>query len=114
MNPEGVARFFCARRYGGRAVPRALRAVRNAARLQPAASEQQGGRQQSGGARVPGRPRRVRHARELPAYGDHLSSDRAFPLLDQARAPERDHQPQQFVEIGEDLAKEVGVVAGDA
>ena len=40
--------------------------------------------------RVPRRPGRVRHAREVPAYGDHVSSDGAFPLLDQACAPECD------------------------
>ena len=37
MNAEGVARFFARDEHGGRPVPRALRAVRNAARLQPAA-----------------------------------------------------------------------------
>ena len=43
-----------------------------------------------GGAGVRRRPGGVRDRVGLPLRGDHLPADRAFPLLDQARADQRD------------------------
>ena len=47
-------------------------------------------RNEPGGAGVCRRPRRVRDRAGFPLCGDHLSADRAIPLLDQARADQRD------------------------
>jgi formate dehydrogenase major subunit len=41
----------------------------------------------------------------VPVRGHHLPADRALPLLDQARRLNAITQPEQFVEIGEVLAK---------
>ena len=91
MNPEGVARFFARDEMNEGPFPEHYEPFENSARLQPAASAEPAGDQQSGGARVPGRPGRVRQGGGFPAYGDHVSSDRALPLLDQACASEFDH-----------------------
>ena len=45
---------------------------------------------ESGGARVRRRPGRLRHRAGLPLCRDDLPADRALPLLDQARADQRD------------------------
>jgi len=51
---------------------------------------------------------------QFPKLPD-LPPHRALPLLDQARAVEmRFCRPEQFVEIGEGLATELGITAGDA
>jgi anaerobic selenocysteine-containing dehydrogenase len=52
-------------------------------------------------------------AKDFPVCGHHLPPGRAFPLLDQAREDQRRLQPEQFVEIGEELAKEKGIASGD-
>ena len=87
MNPEGVARFFAVDKMVGRARSPSTtsRSSRRSATTRcipnnPLAT------QQSGGARVQGRPRDLRRGEGLPVRGDHLPPDRALPLLDQARA----------------------------
>jgi anaerobic selenocysteine-containing dehydrogenase len=80
---------------------------------QPDAPEEPEGDQQPGRARVQGRHGSVRHGQGLPVRGHHLPPDRAFPLLDQARKINAIMQPEQFVEIGEELAKEKGIANGD-
>ncbi len=72
------------RQDGRRAVPGALRAVRDAAGHQPAAPEPAGD-QQPGGAGVQERHGTVRHGGQVPLRGHHLPAHRALPLLDQAR-----------------------------
>ena len=47
-------------------------------------------RSESGGARVRRRPGGLRDRGRIPLCRHHLSADRAFPLLDQARADQRD------------------------
>jgi formate dehydrogenase major subunit len=107
MNPEGVARFF-ARGDGRRPVPRALRAVRDAARRNPLHPDNPQALNNPA-ARVQGRPRVVRQGRRVPARRDHLPPDRAFPLLDQARAAQRDHPARAVRRDRRGLAKEVGI-----
>ena len=74
-----------ARTAGRRTVPRALRAVRDAARREPDAPGQEERDQQPGGARVQGRHGVVRQGRQVPVRRDHLPPHRAPPLLDQER-----------------------------
>ncbi len=81
--------LFRARRDERGAVPRALRAIRDADRIQPVASAPPERDEQPGGTRVPRRSRAVRQGRPVPARGNHVPPHGAFPLLDQARAPER-------------------------
>ena len=70
------------------------------------------GQEQSGLARLQGRPGGVQHGQGLPLRGHHLPPDRAFPLLDEARKINAIMQPEQFVEIGENWQRE-GHPAGD-
>ena len=109
MNAEGVARFFARDQHGGGSVPGTLRAVRVTTRLQPLESEQAGGDVQS-------RRRVFEDDREAFGKVDH------FPhVATTYRLTEHFHywtkhvrlnailQPEQFVEIGEALAKDIGV-----
>jgi hypothetical protein len=80
--------------HGRRALPRALRALRDAAGQEPLPPRQPQGHQQPGGAGVQGRHGNLRQGQGLPLRGHHLPPGRALPLLDQAledqrRAPAR-------------------------
>ena len=88
--PRGRGALLRPRGHGRGSVPRALRAVRDAAGLQPAASQGQGRDQQPGRARVQGRPGGDGHGGQVPVRGHHLPPDRALPLLDQERPHQRD------------------------
>ncbi len=113
MNPEGVARFFAPRRHGGGSVSRTLRALRDSAGLQPAEPETAAGHQQPGGAGISGRSGAVRQSGAVPACGDHVPAHRAFHYWTKHSRLNAIIQPQQFVEIGEALAKEVGIATGE-
>ncbi len=114
MNRRRRGALLRARRHGRRSVPRALRAVRDAARLQPAASEQ------------PRRSSAIRRRACSRTIAPRSARPKDFPhTATTYRLTEHFHywtkharlnaimQPQQFVEIGEELAKEMGMVAGD-
>jgi hypothetical protein len=75
--------------HGRRAVPRALRAVRVAARQQPLPPWQRQGEEQPGGKGVQERHGQLRHGQGLPLRCHHLPPGRALPLLDQARPHQR-------------------------
>ena len=72
-----------------RAVPRALRALRDAARQEPASARCCHNPARAG---LPGRLEGLRQARGVPLRGHHLPAHRALPLLDQAR-PHPRHPP---------------------
>ena len=51
--------------------------------------------------------------KDFPYVSDHLPTHRTLPLLDQAYPLVAIMQPEQFVEIGEELAKEKSIKDGD-
>ena len=86
MNAEGVGRLFARDQMAEGPFPEHYEPFESPSR-ERAASE---GPRQPGGARLRRRPRGVRHRDGLPLCRDDLPADRAFPLLDQARADQCD------------------------
>jgi hypothetical protein len=89
MNPEGVVAVLHASRHGRRPVPRALRALRDTARREPDVPDQPKA-VSNPAARVYKGDLEAFGKKGVPVRGHHLPPDRAFPLLDQALAQQRD------------------------
>jgi formate dehydrogenase major subunit len=112
MNPEGVARFFAVDKMN-EGLPRALRAVRNAHRHQPAAPGQQESHQQPGGADLRFGVGSLGVAEGFPYAATTYRLTEHFHFWSKHCKLNAIAQPEQFVEIGEVLAKEKGIAAGD-
>ena len=112
MNPEGGAAVRRGQDERG-AIPRALRAVRDADRAQPAASGQSPGDQQPRRTGVQERHGVVRQRRRVPLRSDHLPSHRALPLLDQALPAQRDHPARAVRRDRRGAGQELGIAAGE-
>ena len=109
MNPEGVGRLFARRQDGGRAVPGALRAVREPARR--TRSTRGRSRRNNPAARIyAGDRASARHApTSSPTRPPPTGSPSTSTSGRSTRASPSVLQPEQFVEIGEALAKEKGI-----
>ena len=109
MNPEGVARLFARGHDARRAVPGALRAVRGADR-QRRRPEDPG---QPGRARVQGRPGSSSATRqEFPYAATSYRLTEHFHYWTKHVRVNAVLQPEFFVEISEELAKEKGISQG--
>ena len=103
-----------AHEHGRRPVPRALRAVRDAARLQPAAVGTSRVRRSNPAARVFESDREAfGKAAQFPHVATTYRLTEHFHYWTKHVRLNAITQPEQFVEIGEALAKELGVAAGD-
>ncbi len=106
-----MARLFALDKMAEGPVPRALRAVRDAARHEPAAPE---GDQQPGGAGVQGRMEACSAtSKEFPYVATTYRLTEHFHFWTKHTRISSVLQPEQFVEIGEELAKEKGIKNGD-
>ena len=86
MNDEGVGRLFAREQMVEGPFPEHYEPF-EVPGGERAASQ---GADEPGGAGLPRRQGGVRNSERLPVCGDDLPADRAFPLLDQARADQRD------------------------
>ena len=96
-----------------RAPSRALRALRDPARLQPDERQAPRGRQQSGARVFPGDWANFGKADAFPHVATTYRLTEHFHYWTKHARINAVLQPEQFVEIGEALAKEIGIVAGD-
>ncbi len=113
MNPEGVARFFSRKGMNEGPFPTHYEAVRQPAGLQPDVPEQRAGRPQPA-ARVSGIGQGHRRAspEEFPHVGTSYRLTEHFHYWTKHVQLNDIVQPEQFVEIGEALAKELGIETG--
>ncbi len=92
MNPEGVARFFARAGMAEGPFPEHYEPFETPLGNNPLNPGQPTGGQQSGGARVQGRPGRVRHGRQdFPHVATTYRLTEHFHYWTQARRAQRDH-----------------------
>ncbi len=114
MNPEGVARLFAVDQLVEGPFPEHYEPVESPLPNNPDASEQSAGAAQPGVPDLQGRPRKpMGEAKDFPYVGTTYRLTEHFHYWTKHARINAILQPEQFVEIGEDLARDKGIKHGD-